>query len=353
MKLVLVLAGLTIVLVAGRTAITLRGNRMVERPMGELATVRVPARLQARTPTSTWAGTSFLLTRPMGGFRAMGSHSPQHESLLVTQAEPRQMRRLGEHILRHLTDAFEYTDEVIWNAPLSDPVGTIRLGSGRYTPNTLDEPAWLVVALDPLRSIVVSYRVNKNESSREAAVALVRDVLASYQVNTDVAAHFASVERDLGAGVTIAFPVELTDPFPWEFDDSGVRWMVFRRHREWAEDADRPDQTIAVSTFFRPGDTSQEQAARAILEREGAVDLTRIGPPHTDGEIQVTEAVHHTGDRREPSWLATGLDPARGVGVSARVWQRDGDRKAAVGLVARAIASYRFTGDAAGFFNPK
>jgi hypothetical protein len=42
----------------------------------------------------------------------------------------------------------------------------------------------------------------------------------------------------------------------------------------------------------------------------------------------------------------------KGVGVAYRVWKRDTDRDAAVAVVERAMASYRFAGDEVTFFAP-
>ena len=203
----------------------------------------------------------------------------------------------------------------------------------------------------------MTYRVLQTKASLDEVVALVDSVMASYRVTGDVAAHFRSVPRDLGAGVQIAFPIELTDPFPWERDDSGVLWMYFRRHRAWADDPDRPEQTEAVAAFFAPGDAAQERAARGIVARRAAGGLldpasARESVERAGARPSAVEVVHQLAARGEPSWLASAVDPAAGVAVAYRVWSRDAGREEAVAVVERATASYRFSGNPSETFFP-
>lgn len=353
MRIPLLLVALS--LLNGCTMFQFRSSRLKERALGDLALVRVPGDLDPRSPETTWLGTSLTLGRAITSFSAMGSNTPYHALLVVTQVEPRQMARLGADVVRHLYSAFEHVRDPAWEPPQARGAWTLQMAEGRYTPNNLDEPSWLARALDPSRSLAVTYRVMQSKASREDVASLMDSVMSSYRLTSDLAEHFASVTRELGAGVSIAFPIELTDPFPWEKDSSGVWSMFFRRPREWAADTAMLEQTVAVATFFRPGDAAQEQVARDILVRQAAAGIDEAtlssavrGATTT---VSVTEVEHRFDGRVEPSWLAAAVDPATGVGVTHRVWKRDADREAAIALVERAMRSYRFSGDAE-FFAP-
>ena len=78
-----------VALLAGGCDALARRDQLAERQLAGVGTVRVPSRLEVRpNPLNDWYGTSLYLTRPMNSFAAMGSNSPQHENLLVTQLHP-------------------------------------------------------------------------------------------------------------------------------------------------------------------------------------------------------------------------------------------------------------------------
>lgn len=350
MKVLIVLAVLVGLVLASRFVMGLRGNRIVERPMDTLATIRVPARLEPWAPRTTWLGTTFRLSRFMNSIRAMGSSTPTHEDLVVTQVEPRQMARLGDQVLRHTHEAFEHLDDVTWEPWTTLGTARTRVGSARYIPNGLNDPAWLAQVIDAGRGLVVSYRGLQKDLSQAAATALVDSTLTSFTLTTDPATWFASVERDLGAGIHLSLPVEFFDPYTMEFDPSGLHWMLFRHHPEAVEDRVLLERALAIAAFFAPGNTTQEGTARGLLRqemlREGALQGL---PDAADGDVEVAVLHHVVGGRSEPAWLATAFDPARGIGIALRRWQRDATREEVVGIVRRALASYRFEGDPAWF----
>ena len=350
MKLLPILAGTVVVALAGRAVLTLRGNRLVERALGTLATVQVPARLEPWGPRTNWLGTHYRLSRFMNSIRAMGSSTPTHEDLLVSQLVPSQAARLGDGVVRHLSGAFEHLEDVAWEPAVAEGAVSRRVGTARYTPNGLDEPAWLVEVMDRERGLVVGYRGLKRQLSRDRAVALVETALASYRLVTDVATWFGAVERDLDGDVTISLPVEFFDPYMMEADPSGLRWMLFRHHPEAAEDPEQLERALAVAVFFAPGNAAQEAAARIVLRQEPLREAAVLQQAVAGAEgIEVATARHVMPGRSETAWLVTGFDAARGVGVTARLWQRDATREEAVALVTRALASYRFVGDSAWF----
>jgi hypothetical protein len=257
-----------VALLAGGCAALAPRDQLVDRQVSGVGTVRVPSRLEVRpNPLNDWYGTSLYLTRPMNSFAAMGSNSPQHENLLVTQLHPVMVQRRGIALLDRFPYVFEYTKDVQWEPYVPRGSYQFRHGTGRYTPNTMDEPAVLAQGFDVARGLAVSYRGIASDIEKPEIEALIDSVMASYTATVDLPAYFSAVERDLGAGVTIALPIELTDPFSLNNDPSGVSWMYFRRHREWAEDPDVPGQTTLVAAFFAPGDATQAGAAASIVER--------------------------------------------------------------------------------------
>lgn len=337
----------------GRAISAIRGNRLVDRSIGALATLRTPARLEPWDPRSTWIGTTARFSWWMNSFRAMGGSSALHEDLVVTQLDPRQMARLGQQAWREAPNARESLEDVSWEEPLARGSWTMRVGTARYVPNGLDDAAWLVEGLDPGRGLFVSYRGRQAKASRDRAVARVETVMDTYQLTGDLAAHFAAIPRDLGVGISMALPIELVDPFNEEFDPSGVVWVYFRRPAQWADDPALPEQTIAIATFFAAGHAEQESVARGILAREGHQDVVaEVESAAEPGGSEIRLVRHRAGTREESAWLVTAVDPARGVGVAVRTWQQDATRAEAIALVERAIASYRFTGDAS-YFAPR
>jgi hypothetical protein len=332
-------------------------RRMVERSLGELAVVKVPKRLDPRAPQVTEIGTSLTLARASNSFFDIGSHTPWHTMLVVTQVEPRLARRLGADVFQYLRDdAFRHVEGERWEDAEERGAWTLQLGQGTYRPNTSGEAAWLARAYDGARGLALTYRVRHAGATRAEIAALLDEVMSSYRLTAELDTHFASVARDLGAGVHIAFPIELTNPFSWEHDASGARWMVFRRPRIWAADTTMLEQTVAVASFFAAGRRDQERAAREILAREAAAGLdlarTQAAAAQASEVAGTIEVEHRFGDRTEPAWLVVAVDPAKGIGVAYRVWKRDADREAAVAVVERAMASYRFAGDEVAFFAP-
>lgn len=353
MKMLIVLAVLAALAVAGRAVLKLRGNRLVERPIGGLATIRTPERLDPWAPRTNWLGTQMRLSRFMNSIRAMGSYTPTHEDLHVFQVEPGQMIRLGDDVVRHIHGAFEHLEDVAWEPWLVQGGASVRTGTARYVPNGLDDPAWVVQALDREHGLVLGYRGLQKQISREDALALVDTALGSYRLTTAIATWFGAVERDLDTGASIALPVEFFDPYMLESDSSGVRWMLFRHHPDAAEDPALLERALAVVAFFAPGNATQESTARAILQREALREASvTVEPEPTAGGLEVTLVRHDAAGRSESAWLVTGFDGARGVGITVRLWQHDATRDEAIALAARALASYRFDGDP-GFFAPQ
>lgn len=349
-KVLLVLGVLAALIVAGRALGRVRGSRLIEHPIATLATMRAPARLVPWAPRTDWTGTHLRLSRFMNSIRAMGSATPTHEDLQVSQVAPRQLARLGDSVARFIHGAFEHLEDVAW-APAEVRAGKrVRVAAARYVPNGLNEPAWMVEAVDPARGLVVGYRGLQAQISREAAQALVDTVLTSYALTADLAAWFGGIERDLGAGIVLSLPVQFFDPYMLESDASGVWWMLFRHHPDAADDRDLLERALAVAAFFAPGNTRQAAAARTILRREALREATIVvePDPETDGP-EVALAHHEAAGRPESAWLVTGVDDARGVGVTLRLWQQDATRAEALAIVTRALASYRFEGDPARF----
>jgi len=352
MKPLIALAVLAALVVASRAMLKLRGNRLVERPIGTLATLRVPARLDPWAPTTNWLGTHFRLSRFMNSIRAMGSATPTHEDLVISQLVPAQMTRLGDRVTRHLHAAFEHLEDVAWEPWSPRAGGSVRTGTARYTPNGLDDPAWLVQRLDPGRGLAVGYRGLQKQLSRESAMALVDTALASYTLSTELTTWFGTIERDLGGGIFLSLPVEFFDPFMLEADATGLRWMLFRHHPDAAEGPELLERAVAVAAFFAPGNAAQESVARAVLRREALREATVVGAAEPEaGSLEVAPVRHDATGRAEPAWLVMGVDAVRGVGIAIRLWQQDASREAAVLLTRRALGSYRFTGDPA-FFAP-
>ncbi|HEX5632303.1 MAG TPA: hypothetical protein VFX50_03710 [Gemmatimonadales bacterium] len=324
--------------------------RVVERVAEGVARVRVPAHFTGWAPVSTWLGTSLRFTRDDPYFWHIGSSTPYRANLAVIQVAPRQMQRLGDDVLRHIVGALMHVEDAAWEARDG---WKLRVGGGRYTPNLMKVPSWLALAIDPGRALVVSYRVWKASASRAAVEALVETIMRSYQPALDPAEYFEALPRDITPGIRLALPAELWDPYPWVYDRSGLCWLYFRTDRHWADDPELPEQAIAVATFFRPGDAAHAAIARQLLAREagqGLVAAPHAIAPDADAPV-VAEVTHQVGERREPSWLVTRIDAARGVGLAYRAWRRDRDRDAAVRVVERALASYRFTGPPT-FFDP-
>lgn len=329
-------------------------DRYFERPISGLGIVRVPERLEPRPALlNDWYGTSFYLTRPMNSFPAMGSNAPQHENLLITQLHPVLVHRRGIELLDQFSYVFEYVKDVRWETAAPRVAYQFRYGTGRYTPNTMDEPAVLAQGFDVARGLAVSYRGLDGEITRAEVEALVDSIMASYKATVDLPTWFSAVERDLGAGVTIALPIELTDPFSWMQDPSGVHWMYFRRYRDWAEDPEVPEQSIAVTAFFEPGNVAQATATGQILSTnaDGGSERIKQGTERNDDAI-VESLVHVAGGRSEPAWLAYYIDLPKGVGVAYRTWQKNMTADGAAAVVLKAVASYRFTGDSS-FFKSK
>lgn len=353
MKLLIAAATLIALAFVGRAILGIRGNRLVDRSIGTLATLRAPARLEPWDPRSTWIGTTARFSWWMNSFRAMGGSNALHEDLTVTQIDPRQMARLGEQVWRQAPNAMESLQDVAWEVPVARESWTMRVGTARYIPNGLDDASWLVEGLDQARGLFVSYRGRQAKASRQRAIGRVETVMSSYQLTGDLAGHFAAIPRLLGVGISIALPIELVDPFNEEFEPSGVVWVYFRRPAQWANDPALPEQTIAITAFFAPGDAAQEAEVRAILARESHQDvIAEVESTAESGGTEVKLVRHRAGAREESAWLVTSVDAARGVGVTCRIWQQDATRAEAMALVERAVASYRFTGEAS-FFAPR
>lgn len=349
MKLLGAFAVLAALVVAGWAVLKLRGNRLVDRPIGTLATVRVPARLEPWAPTTNWLGTHLRMTRLIQNFLP-GSNPTYHEDMVVTQLVPRQLDRLGSRAFGHLYDAFGGLDRIAWSEPVQEGGVTVRHGHARYTTGSVDEPARVVQLLDAERGIVVSYRTLERQGRVEESTTLARGVLDSYRLVTPLDAHFGSLERDLGGGMFISLPVEFFDPFMLETDRSGVRWRLFRHHPDAAENPALLERALAVVAFFAPGNVTQASTARAILRQEAFREATVSAEPETGADgLEVTLVRHASAGRSESAWLVTGFDTARGVGVSLRLWQHDASRAEALAIVTRALASYRFTGEASWF----
>jgi len=354
LKLLPILAGTVALVLVGRSVLALRGNRLVEMTLGTLATVQVPARLDPWGPRTNWLGTHFRMSRFMNSIRAMGSSTPTHEDLQVSQLVPAQMARLGGEVVRRISGAFEHVEDVAWEPPVSDGAVTRRVGTARYIPNGLNEPAWLVEVVDSARGLVVGYRGLQKQISQERAVELVEGTLGSYRLATGLDTWFAGIERDLGGGMRLSLPVEFFEPYMLEADPSGLRWMLFRHHPEAAEDRDLLERVLAVAVFFAPGNAAQDSAARVILRQEPLREAVVVEAPEAgDDGIEVATVRHDSPGRAEPAWLVTGLDGARGVGVTLRTWHRDATREQAIGVVTRALASYRFEGNAVEWFAPR
>lgn len=354
MKLWMVLAVLAAVILAGRAVLKLRGNRLVDRPLGTLATVRVPSRLEPWALRTNWLGTHLRLSRFMNSIRAMGSSTPTHEDLVITQVEPEQLARLGDSVVRHLYGAYQHLEDVTWEPVAPRDGGTLRIGTARYTPNGLDDPAWLVEAVDRERGVVVGYRGLQHQISRGDATALVATAMTSYTLATDLSAWFASLEREVDTGVFLSLPVEFFDPYMLEVDSSGVRWMLFRHHPDAVEDQALLERALAVAAFFAPGNAEQESSARGILRQKALREATVVSESESEANgLEVSVVRHDAAGESEPAWLVAGFDQARGVGMTLRLWQRDASRAEAVAIVTRALASYRIVGDLSRFTPPE
>jgi hypothetical protein len=349
----IVIAGGVVALVAGIARGATRA-RPVERSVAGLATVQVPARLEPRPlPLQDWYGTSLYLTRSMNSFSAMGSNSPQHENLLITQLHPVMVHRRGADLLDQFSYVFEYTADVTWEPLVPRGTYQIRFANGRYTPNTMDTPALLAQGFDVAKGVAVSYRGLADDISREQLSQLLDQVMASYTVTANLPAYFNEVPRDLGAGITVGLPIELTDPFSLRTDPSGAVWMYFRRYREWAEDPEMPEQSVAVLAFFEPGNARQADAAQAILTANADPNSEVVDQEvRVHGNVSIDGVLHHAGGRAEPSWRAFRTDAGRGIAVAYRVWQKNQTAQGAADVVTRTIDSYHFSGEP-GFFGPK
>ncbi len=344
MKPLALLVGLLLVVLVGRAVVSARGNRLVERTMGTLATMQLPARLEPWEPTTNWLGTHFRLTRLIRTFLP-GSNPAYHEELEITQLVPAQWHRLGDRALAFLHGPFRSLEEVTWEEPV--PVGptTMQHGRARYRVGSLDQPARLLRVIDTARAVAVSYRMLERQGTRQDAMELVERILGSYRLTTPVAEHFAAIPRDLGGGMHLALPVEFFDPFMLEIDSSGVRWMRYRHHPDAAADPAVLERILLVAAFFAPGDPGQAAAAREIVAREASAETTlRVqGEPEANG-VEVSLVHHELPDRSESAWLVLQVDAGRGIAIAGRLWQQDAARAEAVALVARAMASYRLDG---------
>ncbi len=350
MKLLLLVAGALLLAILGRFILVARGNRLVERAIGTVATVRVPARLEPWAPTTNWLGTHLHLTRLIGTI-IPGGNPAYHEDLEITQLVPDQVARRGEQLLPELFETFRSLEDISWEEATHTGARTIQHGRARYATGSHDEPARLVRVLDTELNLAITYRSLERQGPRADVMRLVDGVLDSYQQTTPLETHFASVARDLDSGIHLSLPVEFYDPFMMEFDASGARWMLFRLHPEGAEDRNRLDREVAVAAFFAPGDTSQESAARAIVHREAMQDASISAPAEAGAAgIEVSVVRHDVPGQPEPAWLVVAVDGARGVALAVRLWQRDATREETQTIVARAIASYRFDGNAADAF---
>lgn len=346
----IVLAGVVVAVAIG-CAGGARRNRFTERTVANFATVRVPRRLEQRPLLlNDWFGTSIYFTRSMNSIAAMGSSSPQHENLLVTLLHPVLVHTRGIELLDHVPQVFEYTKDVVWEPASEKNNYKLRFGVARYTPNLLDKPALLAQAFDVARGLAVSYRGLAEEINQDQIGTLIDSVMSSWKPMTDPPTWFSSIDRDLGP-VAIAFPIELTDPYPMQKDSSGVAWIFFRRYREWAEDPALPEQSIAIAVFFDPRSGPQAAAAGRVLSTNAAQEFERIGLPQSVGEVHVEALRHAVGGHIEPAWMAYSVNISRGIGVAYRSWQKNISAEGAAQVVQRAMASYRFSGDST-FFAP-
>jgi len=349
MKFLIAAAVLVTLAFVGRAWLGMRGNRLVDRPIGTLATVRVPARLEPWAPTTNWLGTHFRLTRLIQSLLP-GGNPTHHEDIEILQLAPRQLDRLGERALPYLFDALRSLEEISWEEPTRTGGKMVQHGSAWYRTGSIDQRARLVRFLDSARGVAIIYRSLERQGSRADAEALVGTILDSYQLATPVADHFGSVERELGGGIFISLPVEFYDPFMMEADSSGVRWMLYRHHPDAAEDSAVLERALAVAAFFAPGSAAQESAARAILRGEVLREATVTVEAEADTSgMEVSLVRHEAATGAQSAWLVTGFDVARGVGLTLRLWQHDASRAEAVAIVTRALPTYRFTGDPAWF----
>lgn len=347
----IVAAGGALALAAGCAKAAGR-NRLVERRVAEFATVRVPERLEARPlPLNDWYGTSLYLTRAMNSFSAMGSNSPMHEALLITQLHPVIVHQRGEEVLGDFPQVFEYTSDVVWEPAAERNNYKLRFGVGHYTPNTMDKPALLAQAFDVAKGVAISYRGLAEEIDQETIGRMIDSAMASYTVTADIPTHFGAIARELAPGIMISLPIELTDPYPWQHDSSGVAWMFFRRYREWSEYPELPEQSVAVTAFFHAGNAQQAAAASRILSTNADAASERLGLPRYFGDVHVEAVTHTAAGHSEPAWFAYNIDISRGVAVAYRGWQKNITAEGAADIVTRAMASYRFAGKPE-FFDP-
>jgi len=341
MKFLLVVAGLLLAAVVGRTVMVARGNRLLERNMGALATLQLPARLEPWEPTTNWLGTQFRLTRLIRTFLP-GGNPTYHEELEVTQLVPDQVHRLGARALTFLHGPFRSLEGMTWEEPI--PVGStiVQHGRARYRMGSLDEPAHLLRVLDPSRALALSYRMLERQGTRQDAMVVAERALATYRVVTSVDEHFAAIDRDLGGGIHLALPVEFFEPFMMEVDTTGVQWMRYRYHPDAAPDPAVLEQVLLIAAFFAPGHAEAEAVARDIVAREASAETSMRVPAEPERAGMEVSQVHHLlPDREEPAWLVVAVDGPRGVAIALRRWQRDAARAEAVAVVERAIASYR------------
>lgn len=177
---------LTLVFALGCGGMFLNKWKLVSRDLKGGGTALAPRGLEAGRRIDTTHGVAYHFNKIHSW--SMGSGTPYQTrfvvQLLAPDLSPDQVRAQAFSG----TEALDQCDEVRWLDK--------ETGECRHRVNTIDEPSWILRALDEQKKAAVEFRVWKKDLDRAKAAAMVKESLASVRTTPDLAATIAEI-RDL------------------------------------------------------------------------------------------------------------------------------------------------------------
>ncbi|MBM3785815.1 MAG: hypothetical protein FJW30_15740 [Acidobacteria bacterium] len=155
----------------------LLGQKEKTHEIKGLGTLRLPAALEVHGPRETPQSIVVEFGGVVDSFFWMGSHTPYRATFVVASNADAN------------SEAFRNCTGIKWLS--SEP--SLGFGECVYEVNANKEPSWIVSARDPKRNLQMAYRIFKNASSREKAVAVVTGALANFQVSPEREAYMAEL----------------------------------------------------------------------------------------------------------------------------------------------------------------
>lgn len=190
-----VVVGVVVLVLAGRSV---GGGKFVARPLLELGTIGMPARLEPRRTDEAPTRVLFHFDWVADSFTLMGSHTPIRERLTIAVwpggADGSTADREG--MFRRL--AIERVEDVTWRRD-----GAFEVGTGIHRVNTHETPAVVLLRNLPEHGLELGYMAWIKDADVEAAKTLLDKVAASYAPAMERDAFFAIV-RDRPAKLRAA-----------------------------------------------------------------------------------------------------------------------------------------------------